>query len=90
MGQENIDGVYPDRLERYWVSGPEFEAKLQECDRAIYTVGFEPRTLPATPQWGPLHYNPQNGIIAPDCSGWASHSRNTPKTRTATASTASG
>lgn len=67
--RENIDGVHPDRLERYLVSGPKFDAKLRECDRAIYTVGFEARTLPATPQWGPLQYNPQNGIIAPGLFG---------------------
>lgn len=67
--RENIDGVLPDRLERCWVSSPEFEEKLQECDRAVYTVGFEPRKLPTTPQWGPLRYNPQNGIIAPGLFG---------------------
>ncbi|OBK18522.1 FAD/NAD(P)-binding protein [Mycobacterium asiaticum] len=67
--RENIDGVYPDRLERCWVSGPEFEAKLGECDRVVYTVGFDRRRLPATPQWGPLDYNQQNGIIAPGLFG---------------------
>jgi len=67
--RENIDGVYPDRLERCWVSGPDFEAKLAACDRAVYTVGFEPRTLPETPQWGRLDYNPVNGIIAPGLFG---------------------
>ena len=65
MGTGNIDGVYPDRLERCWVSSPEVNEKLQECDRAIYTVGFQPRTLPATPQWGPLHYNPRTESSAP-------------------------
>jgi Pyridine nucleotide-disulphide oxidoreductase len=67
--RENIDGVYPERLERYWVSGPEFEEKLQACDRVVYTVGFERRKLPETPQWGPLDYNQQNGIIAPGLFG---------------------
>jgi cation diffusion facilitator CzcD-associated flavoprotein CzcO len=67
--RENIDGVYPDRLERCWVSGPDFESKLAACDRAVYTVGFEPRTLPETPQWGRLDYNPINGIIAPGLFG---------------------
>jgi len=67
--RENIDGVYPDRLERYWVSGPEFKEKLAVCDRAIYTVGFERRKLPETPQWGELEYNPANGIIAPGLFG---------------------
>lgn len=67
--RENIDGRYPDRLERCWVSSAEFDGKLAECDRVVYTVGFQRRTLPETPQWGPLDYNPQNGIIAPGLFG---------------------
>jgi hypothetical protein len=67
--RENIDGVYPERLERYWVSSPEFNEKLKTCDRVVYTVGFERRKLPETPQWGPLDYNQQNGIIAPGLFG---------------------
>ncbi|MBV8178243.1 MAG: FAD-dependent oxidoreductase [Mycobacterium sp.] len=67
--RENIDGVHPDRLERCWVSDPDFEEKLAACDFAVYTVGFEPRTLPATPQWGRLEYNPNNGILAPGLFG---------------------
>jgi cation diffusion facilitator CzcD-associated flavoprotein CzcO len=67
--RENIDGVHPDRLERCWVSGPDFEDKLAACDRAVYTVGFERRTLPETKQWGQLEYNPKNGILAPGLFG---------------------
>jgi cation diffusion facilitator CzcD-associated flavoprotein CzcO len=67
--RENIDGVHPDRLERCWVSDPDFEEKLAACDFAVYTVGFEPRTLPETPQWGRLEYNPNNGILAPGLFG---------------------
>jgi cation diffusion facilitator CzcD-associated flavoprotein CzcO len=67
--RENIDGVYPEKLERCWVSSPEFEGKLEACDRVVYTVGFERRKLPETPQWGPLGYNQQNGIIAPGLFG---------------------
>ncbi len=67
--RENIDGAFPERLERCWVSGPEFEEKLAECDRAVYTVGFERRKLPETPQWGQLEYNQQNGILAPGLFG---------------------
>lgn len=67
--RENIDGVYPDRLERCLVSSPEFDEKLAACDRVVYTVGFEPRKLPETPQWGPLRYNRMNGIIAPGLFG---------------------
>ena len=67
--RENIDGKYPDRLERCWVSSPEFQGKLEACDRVVYTVGFERRKLPTTPQWGELEYNQQNGIIAPGLFG---------------------
>jgi cation diffusion facilitator CzcD-associated flavoprotein CzcO len=67
--RENIDGVYPERLERCWVSSPEFAEKLAQCDRVVYTVGFERRKLPETPQWGQLDYNPSNGILAPGLFG---------------------
>jgi cation diffusion facilitator CzcD-associated flavoprotein CzcO len=67
--RENIDGSFPERLERCWVSSPEFEEKLAECDRAVYTVGFERRKLPETPQWGQLEYTQQNGILAPGLFG---------------------
>jgi hypothetical protein len=67
--RENIDGVHPEKLERCWVSDPEFEDKLRTCDRVVYTVGFDRRKLPATPQWGQLDYNQQNGIIAPGLFG---------------------
>ena len=67
--RENIDGVYPERLDRCWVSSPEFDDKLAQCDRVVYTVGFERRKLPETPQWGQLDYNPRNGILAPGLFG---------------------
>jgi cation diffusion facilitator CzcD-associated flavoprotein CzcO len=67
--RENIDGVLPERLERCWVSDPQFDEKLAECDRVVYTVGFERRKLPETPQWGQLEYNQQNGILAPGLFG---------------------
>ena len=67
--RQNIDGMFPDRLERCWVDDPAFEDKLAECDRAVYTVGFDRRTMPETPQWGQLDYNPSNGILAPGLFG---------------------
>lgn len=66
--RENLDGRLPDRLERCHVDGPEFDELLARCDRVVYTVGFEPRTVHA-PQWGPLRHNPANGIIAPGLFG---------------------
>lgn len=68
--RENIDGVYPERLERCWVSSPDFDEKLAQCDRVVYTVGFERRKLPETPQWGELRYNQRNGILAPGLFGF--------------------
>lgn len=62
--RENIDGVLPERLERCWASSPEFTDKLAQCERVVYTVGFERRKLPETPQWGQLDYNRTNGILA--------------------------
>jgi hypothetical protein len=67
--RENIDGVLPDRLERCWTGSEDFADKIVACDHAIYTVGFERRTLPEIKPWGELDYNPTNGIIAPGLFG---------------------
>lgn len=67
--RENIDGRYPERLERCWVSAPDFAEKLAACDRVIYAVGFERRKLPETKQYGVLDYDPTNGILAPGLFG---------------------
>jgi cation diffusion facilitator CzcD-associated flavoprotein CzcO len=67
--RDNIDGIYPDGLDRCWVSSPEFDEKVAQCDRVVYTVGFDRRKLPETPQWGQLDYNPTNGILAPGLFG---------------------
>lgn len=82
--RENIDGVLPERLHLCLVSSPEFAENLARCDRVVYTVGFKRRTLPETPQWGRLDYNPTTGILAPGPFGVGSRSLSTPKTRTAT------
>ncbi len=67
--RENIDGTCPRRLERCSVGDPEFEKTLEMCDHVVYTVGFERRQLPLTPQWGSLEYDPTNGILAPGLFG---------------------
>lgn len=66
---ENIDGTYPERLERYSVDDPEFDKTLERCDHVVYTVGFERRHLPETPQWGALEYDRTSGILAPGLFG---------------------
>ncbi len=67
--RENIDGTYPQRLERCSVGDQEFDKMLRMCDHVVYTVGFERRHLPLTPQWGALDYDPTNGILAPGLFG---------------------
>ena len=67
--RENIDGVQPQRLQRCQVGGTHYDELLDECDHVVYTVGFERRQLPATPQWGRLQHNASNGIIAPGLFG---------------------
>lgn len=67
--RENIDGVHPERLTRCWVSSPDFEDRIAECDHVVYTVGFERRALPAVEPWGQLECNPTNGILAPGLFG---------------------
>lgn len=67
--RENIDGTYPERLDRCWVDSPGFGERLRECSHVVYTVGFQRRGLPATPQWGPLDYDPRTGILAPGLFG---------------------
>ncbi|GBG39147.1 FAD-dependent oxidoreductase [Mycobacterium montefiorense] len=67
--RDNIDGTCPQRLETYSVNHLEFDEILQTCDHVVYTVGFERRHLPLTPQWGPLQYDPTNGILAPGLFG---------------------
>jgi cation diffusion facilitator CzcD-associated flavoprotein CzcO len=67
--RKNIDGTCPRRLERCSVGDREFEKILQMCDHIVYTVGFERRHRPLTPQWGSLEYDPTNGILAPGLFG---------------------
>ncbi|BBY25539.1 pyridine nucleotide-disulfide oxidoreductase [Mycobacterium stomatepiae] len=67
--RENIDGRCPERLERHSVLSPEFQERLRACDHVVYTVGFQRRRLPETPQWGSLECDTANGILAPGLFG---------------------
>jgi len=67
--RENIDGIPPPRLARCRVGDPEFDELRQMCDHVVYTVGFQRRHLPLTPQWGAVQYDPTNGILAPGLFG---------------------
>ena len=68
--RENIDGVHPERLDRVSIHSPEFQDRLAQCDHVVYTMGFERRQLPRTPQWQELEYNPTYGIVAPGLFGF--------------------
>lgn len=67
--RENVDGTWPERLHRCSVDAPEYPDLLSGCDRVVYTVGFQRRPLPMTPQWGLLDYDATNGILAPGLFG---------------------
>lgn len=67
--RENVDGTWPDRLHRCSVDAPEYSDAWSGCDRVVYTVGFQRRPLPVTPQWGFLDYDASSGILAPGLFG---------------------
>lgn len=67
--RKNIQGSLPDKLSRCHIHDEKFQSLLKECTKVVYTVGFEPRTPPETPQFLDLKYNDRNGIIAPGLFG---------------------
>ena len=68
--RKNIDGKWPDRLERYHSSDPNFQRHISSCTKVVYTVGFDSRTPPKTPQYHDLKCNHRNGILAPGLFGF--------------------
>lgn len=67
--RENIDGIWPNNLERYHITDPHFKTLLASCNKVVYTVGFEQRTPIESPQMNEITYNDRNGIIAPGLFG---------------------
>ena len=68
--RENIDGKWPDRLERVHCSSKEKDTKREQCDYLIFTIGFEKRDdIQINPYKHSLPYNESNGIIAPGLFG---------------------
>ena len=66
--RDNIDMNCPENLHRV-LSTPENHTKhLPECTKAVYAVGFTPRTISVDGQMD-LQYNPENGAIAPGLFG---------------------
>lgn len=69
FAKENIDGTWPQSLERYHLSDPHFKKHLISCNKVVYAVGFERRASLEIPQVNEITYNDRNGIIAPGLFG---------------------
>jgi cation diffusion facilitator CzcD-associated flavoprotein CzcO len=65
-----IDGEMPANLERFYASEDNINHHLPLCNKVIYSVGFERRTLPTIQGMGPIQYMEQSGIIAPGLFGF--------------------
>ncbi len=64
-----IDGKLPAQLERVYSNDENVEHFLPQCDKVIYAIGFDRRTLPVVENVGHLTYNEACGIIAPGLFG---------------------
>ncbi|MDF1757270.1 MAG: FAD-dependent oxidoreductase [Legionellaceae bacterium] len=67
--REYIDGKLPDNLERYISNQKNIDTYLQDCDFAVYAVGFSPRKEINVDNLESLNYNPYLGIIGPGLFG---------------------
>lgn len=67
--RENIDGKWPEKLERVIANEENLSQLLPSCNKAIYAVGFEKRHLPVE-GLSSLSYNDRSGIIAPGLFGF--------------------
>lgn len=65
-----VDGKLPSNLERVYSNQENLEHHLPQCNKVVYTVGFERRLLPVIQDMGPLKYIEQCGIIAPGLFGF--------------------
>lgn len=65
----HIDGKWPDNLERMYSNDENVEHFLPQCDKVVYAVGFDRRTLPVVETVGHLSYIEECGIIAPGLFG---------------------
>lgn len=64
-----IDGVWPDTLERYYLTPANISLYLPQCNKVIYAVGFERRKNILINHDEEASYDPQVGIIAPGLFG---------------------
>lgn len=67
--RENIDGQWPDKLNRVISNQDSLSEVLPLCTKAIYAVGFEKRKI-SVEGLQSLSYNDKSGIIAPGLFGF--------------------
>ncbi|HSW93134.1 MAG TPA: FAD-dependent oxidoreductase [Gammaproteobacteria bacterium] len=67
--RDHIDGVLPANLERVSSTAENIEHFLPQCDKVVYAVGFDRRTLPVIENIGRVSYIEECGIIAPGLFG---------------------
>lgn len=68
--RQHIDDELPANLKRIYGSEDNIEHYLPQCNKVIYAVGFERRTLPVIEGLGRVDYMHQTGIIAPGLFGF--------------------
>lgn len=67
--RQHLQGELPHNLIRIYSNEENIQHYLPQCDKVIYAVGFERRTLPIIDGVGQLNYMAQTGIIAPGLFG---------------------
>ncbi len=67
--RENIDGKLPAGLERVYSNDENVEHFLPQCNKVVYAVGFQRRTLPVIENMSHVSYIEECGIIAPGLFG---------------------
>lgn len=67
--KENIDGKLPPNLKRVISNPKNIKHYLPQCNKVIYAIGFERRSLPIVEGFEHLTYNEETGIIAPGLFG---------------------
>jgi hypothetical protein len=67
--RNNINGTLPENLQRVYSNKENIETYLPQCNKVIYAVGFERRSLHIVQHIEPENYIQQIGIIAPGLFG---------------------
>lgn len=68
--RNHLDGDVPQNLTRVYSNNENIEHYLPQCQKVVYAVGFERRTLPIIEDVGHLDYMKESGIIAPGLFGF--------------------